>query len=170
MLPRGSATRVPTVPADPKYRLTLTLVDETDDKLPFTGDVLYKHLCAGVAYQIKNHTPVPFVLDAAVVTQWFEKFFAMFTYLEVNSVEAWGNPYVAADRASSTKFKLALLPTNTGVSPAPPAMIDSAAGSSERPYARRMGGKLFFASQSTTTQRVLALASTDVCQVHVTVW
>lgn len=158
------------VVADPKFALTIHLVDESDDAKPYTGDLTYKHLMAAAARQIHSHLPTPFELTTEELTQWYDKFNSMFHWIEVQSANAWGNPYLAMDRQSSTRFEFSLHPNDEVALPPRPAVIDSAAGASDRPFGHRKGGPMYFADAGNATHRVAHFTSTDVAHFHVKIW
>lgn len=167
---RAGPQQVPTVVADPKFALTLHLVDESDDALPFTGDLAYAHLMAAAARQIHSHLPTPFVLPEDELAKWYDFFGTMFHWIEIQSADAWGNPYVNTDKGSSTRFEFSLHPNDEVALPPRPAVIDSAAGSADRPYGHRKGGPMYFADQGNANHRAAHLTSADVAHFHVKIW
>lgn len=167
---RAGPTNVPTIAADPKFRMTVRLVDESDEGLPFQGDLTYKHLMAAVARQIHSHLPTPIAMEASEIAQWSEKFLTMFHWVQIHSSQAWGTPFVDADPGTSTRFEYSLHPVDENVRAPPPAKIDTAAGASDRPFASVKGGTAFFADQLNMDHRFCHCTSVDVIDVQVSIW
>lgn len=169
---KGSPMNVPTLNANPKYSLTVRFVDETDDKLPYKGGVPYRNVVAAVARQLYSRDITPIVMTAEEIQSWTSKFFAVFHYLQINSGSAWGNPYVAADRASSTKFNFQMTPSNKAVRAPLPTKMDSSSGASERPFAKLRGGPNYFSDSNTglLDSQAFYVSSADIVDLHVTVW
>jgi hypothetical protein len=167
---RAGPNNVPTVVADPKFALTLHCVDESAEGLPFVGDLTYGYLMAAAARQMHSHLPTPFVLPEGDEVEWTKKFLGPFHWIQIQHADAWGNPYVNTDSGTSTRFEFSLHPNDTNALPPRPARIDSAAGSSDRPYAHQQGGPMYFADESNRTQRCAHLTSCDIAHFHVRIW